>query len=213
MAKRIQALHLDDLIPQMYVRTPDGHFVTNSLSTSSCQSFYRPSDSHARGIASVISFDLLGDNFFWDADHVVSNWPTFYESQDRFVITESAHDSWWYYWFRDDPEQTNVHVFDSSKAGQSHYLGSGRIDASVWDPFAIDEQDGLIRIAATSGGWWHYGSQSESPVENHSSCSRRTARTTPRSVISAASPSASGSRRRGSSATRPICRRSSTPIR
>ena len=167
MARRIQALHLDDLIPQMYVRTPDGRFITNSLSTSSCQSFYRPSDSHARGIASVISFDLLGNNFFWDADHVVSNWPTFYESQNRFVITESAHDSWWYYWFRDDPEQTNVHVFDTSQAGQSHYLGSGRIDASVWDPFAIDEQDGLIRIAASSGGWWHWGSQSEDPVENH----------------------------------------------
>jgi len=35
MARRIQALHLDDLIPQMYVRTPDGRFITNSLSTSS----------------------------------------------------------------------------------------------------------------------------------------------------------------------------------
>ena len=90
--ERIDALHLADLIPQMYVRTPDGQFVTNSLSTISCQSFYRPSDSHARGIASVISFDLLGNDFFWDADHVVSNWPTFYESQDRFVIAEIAHD-------------------------------------------------------------------------------------------------------------------------
>ncbi len=167
MARRIAALHLSDLIPQMYVRTPDGHFVTNSLSTSSCQSFYRPSDSHARGLASVISFDLLGNNFFWDADHIVSNWPTFYESQNRFVIAESAHDSWWYYWWRDDKEQTNIHVFDTSQAGQTHYLGSGRIDGSVWDPFAIDEQDGSIRVAATSGGWWHYGEQAPDPIENH----------------------------------------------
>ena len=167
MAERVARMHLSDFIPQMYVRTPDGHFVTNSLSTSSCQSFYRPSDSHARGIASVVSFDLLGNSFFYDADHVISNWPTFYESQDRFVIAESAHDFWWYYWFRDDAEQTNVHVFDSSQAGQSHYIGSGRINGSILDQFSLDEQDGNIRVAATTGGWWHYQTQSEDPITNH----------------------------------------------
>lgn len=167
MRNRIQAMHLSDLIPQMYVRTPDGKFVTNSLSNKSCQAFYRPSDSHARGLASVLSFDLLGNDFFWDADHIVANWPTFYESQDRLVIAENAHDSWWYYWWRDDVEDTNLHVFDTSQAGQTHYIGSGRIAASVYDPFAIDEQDGFIRVAATSGGWWHYGEQTPEPVENH----------------------------------------------
>ena len=166
MHQRINALHLGDLIPQMYVRT-NGQFVTNSLSTASCQSFYRPTDSHARGIASVISFDLLGNNFFWDADHIVSNWPTFYESQDRIVIAENAHDWWWFYWFRDDQEQTNIHVFDSSVAGTTKYLGSGRIDGSLWSSFNLDEQNGDIRVAATSGGWWHYGSEAPDPVENH----------------------------------------------
>ena len=167
MASRIASMQLSDFIPQMYVRTPDGHFVTNSLSTGSCESFYRPSDSHARGIASVISFDLLGDNLFWDADHMLSNWPTFYESTDRFVIAESAHDFWWYYWFPTDNEQTNIHVFDSSQAGQTHYIGSGRINGQVLDQFSLDEQDGNIRVAATTGGWWHYQTQSEDPVANH----------------------------------------------
>ena len=167
MAQKINSLHLSDLIPQMYVRTPNGQFVTNSLSTSSCQSFYRPTDSHSRGLASIISFDLLGDNFFWDADHVVSNWPTFYESQHRLVIAENAHDWWWFYWFRDDPEQTNIHVFDTSHAGTTAYLGSGRIDGSLWSSFNIDEQNGDIRVAATTGGWWHFGSQAAAPVENH----------------------------------------------
>lgn len=167
IAQRIQRMHLTDMIPEMYVRTPNGQFVTNSLSTSSCQSFYRPSDSHARGIASVISFDLLGNDFFYDADHVISNWPTFYESQDRFVIAESAHDYWWYWWFQDDPPQTNIHVFDSSQAGKSSYIGSGRIDGTILDQFSLDEQDGNIRVAATTGGWWHYQTQSEDPVENH----------------------------------------------
>ncbi len=167
MHQRINALHLSDLIPQMYVRTPNGQFVTNSLSSQSCRSFYRPTDSHARGLASIISFDLLGTNFFWDADHVVANWPTFYESQDRIVIAESAQDWWWYYWFRDDAEQTNLHVFDSSQAGATAYLGSGRIEGSVWSSFNLDEQNGDIRVAATSGGWWHFDTEAPDPIENH----------------------------------------------
>ena len=195
MARQIQKLHLDDLIPKMYVRTPDGHFVTNSLSTSSCQSFYRPSDSHARGIASVISFDLLGDNFFWDADHVVSNWPTFYESHDRFVIAENAHDSWWYYWFRDDPEQTNVHVFDSSQAGQYALprlgphrclgVGSVRDRRAGW----VDPDRARRAVAG--------GTTARSPKpksENHIFVLAHNGRTTTPSVISAASRSASGCR-------------------
>ena len=39
---------------------PNGQFTSNSLSEGSCRSFYRPTDSHARGISSIISFDLLG---------------------------------------------------------------------------------------------------------------------------------------------------------
>ncbi|HEY0251829.1 MAG TPA: beta-propeller domain-containing protein, partial [Kofleriaceae bacterium] len=167
VAQRINRAHLDDMIPEMYVRTPDGHFVTNTLSTNSCQQFYRPSDSHARGISTIISFDMLGNDFFYDADHVVSNYPTFYESQNRLVIAESAHDYWWYYWFQDDPPQTNVHVFDSSQSGKSSYIGSGRIDGSILDQFSIDEQDGNIRLAATTGGWWHFETQTSDPVENH----------------------------------------------
>jgi hypothetical protein len=167
VASRIGKLRLDQLIPQMYVRTPDGRFVTNSLSTQQCQSFYRPSDSHARGIASIISFDLLGDNLFWDADHVVANWPTFYESLDKLVIAEPAHDYWWYWWFQDDPEQLNVHVFDASKPGTSSYLGSGRVNGYLWNPFSIDEQDGQVRLATTTGGWWHYGKQAPDPLSNH----------------------------------------------
>ncbi|HEY5949862.1 MAG TPA: beta-propeller domain-containing protein, partial [Kofleriaceae bacterium] len=49
----INGLALADFIPQIYVRQPNGHFETNSLSEGSCRSFYRPTDSHARGISSI----------------------------------------------------------------------------------------------------------------------------------------------------------------
>ena len=36
----------------------------------------------------------------WDADHVVSNWATFYSSKDTLLLAEPAHDWWWYWWYR-----------------------------------------------------------------------------------------------------------------
>lgn len=169
VAQQIHAMTLSDLIPNMYVRTPDGHFTTNSLSVSSCRSFYRPTDSHARGISSIISFDFLHANFAWDADHVVSNWATFYSSQDKIVLAEPAHDWWWYWWFQDDPDQLNVHVFDIANAGKSRYIGSGRVDGQINDQFSIDEEDGVFRLATTTNVWWRWwNSNGERPeTENH----------------------------------------------
>lgn len=167
VANRINQLHLSDLIPQMYVRTPNGQFVTNSLSTSSCQSFYRPTDSHARGIATIISLDMLGNDFFWDADHVVANYPTFYESDDHIVLAESAHDWWWYWWYGNDDDQVNVHIFDGSVAGKTSYLASGRVDGQIVDQFSIDEYKGDVRITTTTGAWERWWTDERPNPENH----------------------------------------------
>ena len=155
----------------MFIRTPDGRFTTTGLDQESCQSFYRPTDSHARGIASIISFDLLGSEFHFDADHVVSNWATFYSSKDRIVLAEAAHDWWWYWWFKDDGDQLNIHVFDISQPGKSRYLGSGRIQGQLSDQFAIDEDHGEIRLASTTNIWWRWWASNQDikppPMENH----------------------------------------------
>ncbi|CAN5914997.1 hypothetical protein BH11MYX2_BH11MYX2_08370 [soil metagenome] len=165
----IYALTLPDLIPQMWTRTPDGQFTSNSLSQSSCQSFYRPTDSHARGVSSIISFDLLGEDFSFEADSVISNWATFYESKDHIVLAESAHDWWWYWYYQTDEDQLNVHVFDTSVPGKAAYVGSGRIDGQVHDQFAIDENNGTFRIATTTGNFWRWWDDSNTAPtpENH----------------------------------------------
>jgi hypothetical protein len=165
----ITSLPLADFIPQLYVRMPNGHFETNSLSEGSCRSFYRPTDSHARGISSIVSFDMLGDALHWDADHVVSNWSTFYSSKDTLLLAEPAHDWWWYWWYQDDPDQLNVHAFDISTPGQTRYTGSGRVDGQIVDQFSLDEDAGAIRIATTTGLMWRWWADEEDrPVlENH----------------------------------------------
>lgn len=165
----IDQLALGDLIPRIYLRTPNGHFTTNSLSQSSCQSFYRPSDSHARGISSIISFDLLGNSPHWDADHVISNWSTFYASTDTLLLAEPAHDWWWYWWYQDDPDQLNIHTFDISVPGQTRYLGSGRVDGQIVDQFSLDEEGDAIRVATTTGMWgrWWRDEDELEEMENH----------------------------------------------
>lgn len=165
--REINKLSLHDLTPQLYVRTPDGTITTETLDKQTCTSFARPTDSHARGIASLISFDLFGDVLAFDSDHILANWPTFYASRDTIVLTEPAHDWWWYWTFEDDPEHLNVHAFDISKKGETSYLASGRVSGSLFDPFSIDEEAGAIRIATTSNWrnrWWL---EDRPPTENH----------------------------------------------
>ncbi len=173
MARRIRSLRLRDLIPQMFVRNANGQFTTHGLDQASCRSFYRPTDSHARGIASIISFDLLGETLTFDADHVVSNWAQFYSSQDKIVLAEPSHDWWWYWWFSGDADQLNVHVFDISQPGKSRYTGSGRVNGQLSDQFAIDEDNGEIRLATTTNifrWWWRNGNntdETQPEMENH----------------------------------------------
>jgi hypothetical protein len=165
----INNLSLSDFIPQIYVRTPNGHFETNSLSEGSCRSFYRPTDSHARGMSSIISFDLLGESLHWDADHIISNWSTFYSSADTLLLAEPAHDWWWYWWYQDDPDQLNIHAFDISVPGQTHYTGSGRVEGQIVDQFSLDEDNGAIRVATTTGMMWRWWNDDEDRpvIENH----------------------------------------------
>lgn len=170
VADRIRALSLADLTPQMYVREPDGAFRTEGLTNADCRGYYRPYDSHARGFSSLISFDLLGSAVSWDADHVVSNYATFYSSKDRIVLAEAAHAWWWYWDYPEDPDQLNVHVFDSSRPGKSTYIGSGRVEGMLSDQFAIDEHEGAIRLATTTNllwRWWNDDGDERPEPENH----------------------------------------------
>lgn len=149
----LDAMTLEQLIPRHYQRT--GATVTPSAITEEvCRSFAAPTNSSGFGIASIYSRDLAGGAAF-DEEHVLANYGQFYASTDKLVLADNAYD-WW--WFADHaPEdKLNVHVFDIATPGQTTYVGSGRVDGSLSTQFAMDEQDGRIRVATTSNafGWW-----------------------------------------------------------
>jgi hypothetical protein len=149
---RLEETRLADLIPRIYVLAADGTLEVRGLESDSCSSFHRPSDSHARGVTSILSLDLAGDALEIDHDQVLTNQPLFYASKDTLVISEAANDGWWFWSHREDREWLNVHTFDISTAGQATYLASGRVEGDLHDSFSVDEEGGYLRLATTTRG-------------------------------------------------------------
>ncbi|HKE14496.1 MAG TPA: beta-propeller domain-containing protein [Kofleriaceae bacterium] len=160
-AQRIQDASFDDLIPRLYERLPSGELATLTIAGSDCSSFYRPTDSSGRTTTTIVSFDLAAPELAPDAETVVSNWATVYASRDRLYLAEAAWD-WWWSWREVEPGEiftpaTNIHAFDVSQPGVANYVGSGRIDGTVVNQFALDEQDGRLRVAATTTPFLAWG--------------------------------------------------------
>jgi hypothetical protein len=169
----IENLALTDLVPMIYERKPSGEVFEHALTGERCASFLRPSDSHARGVTSILSMDLLSeDRLAIDADQILSNWSTLYASTDHLAIAEAAHDWWWFWWSPSDEERTNIHVFDTSRPGKATYVGSGRVLGSIRDQFALSDHEGHLRVATTLNrfAWWWQprpANQAPPPPENN----------------------------------------------
>ena len=62
---------------------------------------------------------------------------------------------------------TNIHSFSVGETGATTYAGSGRINGTVLDQFALSEYDGNIRVASTTGQWGRWWMQDPEPMMNH----------------------------------------------
>ena len=165
--QRIRDLSLSDIVPNIYERLPDGSFNTHPLANQACQSFYRPENSHGRGFTSILSLDLGADELALDSDHVLTNYPTIYASQESLYIAESAQDWWWFWWNTDHPDLLNLHKFDIQTAGQSNYVGSGRVEGMIINQFAMSEHEGYLRIATTTDRWARWWVEDPPAPDNH----------------------------------------------
>ena len=169
--KVIDLTPLDDLLPRIHEKSGDNittHKYTES-GDGNCQNFAAASDSTGQGITSVITLDLLEENFSFNADHVLSNWATVYASGDVMVIAETSQDSWWFWGdeVSDYQEMTNLHVFDISNPGQTDYIASGRINGTILDQFSLSEYNGNIRVCSTTGQWGRWWMDDPEPMLSH----------------------------------------------
>ena len=162
---------LDDLLPRIYEKSGDN--ITTYKYTESgdgnCQNFAAASDSTGQGITSIMTLDLLEENFSFNADHILSNWATVYASGDVMVMAEASQSSWWF-WGEEESnyqEMTNLHVFDISNPGQTDYIASGRINGTIQDQFSLSEHDGNIRVCSTTGQWGRWWMDNPEPMLSH----------------------------------------------
>ena len=169
--KVIDQTPLDDLLPRIHEKF-ENNITTHKYTESgdgNCQNFASASDSTGQGITSVMTLDLLEENFSFNADHILSNWATVYASGDVMVMAEASQSSWWFWGDEesDFQEMTNLHVFDISNPGQTDYIASGRINGTIQDQFSLSEHNGNIRVCSTTGQWGRWWMDDPEPMLSH----------------------------------------------
>ena len=150
-------LTLGDFAPQMHQRNADGTISSYSSGSGDCSEFSGSADGVGRGFTSIMTVDLLSEEFSSEVDHIASSWVEVYASGDMMVLAEPANDWWWFWRNNDYEDATNIHAFDISVEGETSYIGSGRVTGTVQDQFSMSEYNGDIRVASTTdswGRWW-----------------------------------------------------------
>ena len=164
-AEALTLLSLEDLVPQVY-EYADGQVITHSMTDEACADFVAPEDGMNRGISSIFTLELTSDQFDFGVDHVVGTYPQVYASTDILVLAESAFD-WWWFWGNDKSnEMTNLHTFDISASDATLYTGSGRVNGTVVNQFALSEYEGVLRVATTTGQWARWWMEDPEPMSS-----------------------------------------------
>tara|TARA_B100000459_G_scaffold147478_1_gene117682 strand:- start:2998 stop:5355 length:2358 start_codon:yes stop_codon:yes gene_type:complete len=161
----LDTLSLEDILPKVYERA-NGLITTHTMNDGQCADFVAPEDGLNRGFNSIFTFDLSSENFEFQADHIVGNYPTVYASADVLILTENAWD-WWWFWANDGMhEATNIHSFDISNPGDTLYTGSGRVNGTILNQFSVSEYEGVVRVATTSGQWARWWMENPEPMSS-----------------------------------------------
>ena len=164
-SEALSEMALSDLIPQVYEYT-NGEVTVHSMSENACREFVAPEDGFNRGISSIFSLDLTSATFAYEVDHVVGTWPKVYASSDVLVLAEAAFDWWWFWGNEGSDEMTNLHTFDISAPDATIYTGSGRVNGTVVNQFALSEHEGVLRVATTTGQWARWWMEDPEPMSS-----------------------------------------------
>ena len=152
----IQETEIDDWIPHVQLLGADGK-VTSTERLLGCDEISRPRDPAGLSTMSVLSFDIgSGTPAPTSGAGLVASGSTVYASTDRLIVATNRWDQWRWTgpdlaaWDADSSSQTDLHSFDISDPDATTYLASGSVDGYLLSQWALDEQDGVIRVATTT---------------------------------------------------------------
>jgi hypothetical protein len=120
-----------------------------------CRSVRRPRVFSGLDTINVLTIDMKQGLPAVDVDSVMSDGETVYASPDRLYVASQR-------WLGDDPTRaevdnlalTAVHAFDTTKPGETSYVGSGEVPGYMLNQWAMSERGGVLRIATTSEPPW-----------------------------------------------------------
>jgi uncharacterized secreted protein with C-terminal beta-propeller domain len=119
---------------------------------------------------SVVTIDIGSGLDVVDATGVLATGDMVYASAESIYVATQNWQMW--QWGRigsddDRPQEisTEIHKFDIRSDQVTNYVASGPVSGFLLNQFAMDEHDGLLRVASTtSPAWWGGGLESESRV-------------------------------------------------
>lgn len=162
----------EDLLPR-WRRPGDGGELADRGPLLDCDDAHAPATFSGFGMVTVVSVDL-SDGLAAGLSSaggtgVLAGGQTVYASPDHLYVAAPE----WVDWpavpeaERDavaDDHGTDIHRFDISDPTAAAYEGSGHVDGTLLDQFAMDEHDGHLRVATTTGSPWAVG---EGESESH----------------------------------------------
>ncbi|HEY6634978.1 MAG TPA: beta-propeller domain-containing protein, partial [Acidimicrobiia bacterium] len=159
----------ENWIPYYVVTDADGQ-VSSEGTLIDCERVSHPEEFSGLDMLSVVTIDIGGGLDVIDSTGVLATGDTVYASADSLFVATQDWGTWT--WLQtgqeeDRPEgpETAIHMFDISDAGSTSYVASGSVDGYLLNQFAMDEHEGMLRVASTTApNWWGSGPESESRV-------------------------------------------------
>ncbi len=155
-------------IPYYLVTDSDGD-VTDEGVLFDCNRASHPENFSGLNMLSVVTIDLSEGLDVVDATGLLATGSTVYSSSDDLYVATQRWRDW--QWARESVDGrsetvvTDIHKFDISDPGATNYSATGRVEGFLLNQFAMDEHEGLLRVASTtSPNRWGAGLESESMV-------------------------------------------------
>jgi hypothetical protein len=148
MAKNEELIKGKDLAwwleTERYVKIDDEGKKSPVLDLGECRDVHAPTVDTEFGLTRIASLDLESEAL--TETLLLTYVGTIYASTSSLYLTTP------YYWWdaeNRDTDFTYVHKFDTTSAGPVAYMGSGGVEGSLLNQFAMDEYDGHLRVATT----------------------------------------------------------------
>jgi uncharacterized secreted protein with C-terminal beta-propeller domain len=160
---------VDNWIPFYVVADAAGEVIAEGT-LFDCQRANHPAEFSGLDMLSVVTIDIGSGLDVVDATGVLATGDMVYASPESIYVPTQNWQVW--QWGRtgevdDRPQEisTEIHKFDIGSDRVTNYVASGLVSGYLLNQFAMDEHDGLLRVASTtSPAWWGDGFESESRV-------------------------------------------------